>query len=34
MTIVGMDIDTREILMARQKRVEMGVIKGKELTQL
>jgi hypothetical protein len=34
MATVRMDIDTREIFMARQRRVEMRVIKGKELTQL
>lgn len=34
MTIVKMDTDTREIFMARQRRGEMTVIKGKEMTQL
>ena len=34
MTNARMDTDTREIFMARQRRVEMTVIKGKELTKL
>jgi len=34
MTIVRMATDKREIFMARQRRVEMTIIKGKELTQL